>query len=89
MSGLAFSPQGQSLVIGTANANVCKLAQYQNSMWVVKDLELAMEVKGVDFIFYPGGRLLAARHVDGILALWDPVAGKLIQRLGECMSPSS
>jgi WD40 repeat protein len=86
---LAFSPQGQALVIGTANANVCKLAQYQHYMWVVKDLNLAMGLNGLCFIFFPGNRLLAARHVDGILALWDPVAGKLIQRFGECMSPSS
>jgi WD40 repeat protein len=81
---LPSSPRGQSLVIGTANANVCKLAQYQNSMWVVKDLQLSMEVNGLYFIFSPSGRLLAARHVDGVLALWDPVAGKLVQTLGEC-----
>jgi WD40 repeat protein len=82
---LPSSPQGQSLIIGTANANVCKLAQYQNSTWVVNDLHLATEVSSLYFIFSPGGRLLAARHVDGILAaLWDPVAGKLVQTLGEC-----
>jgi WD40 repeat protein len=81
---LSFSPQGQSLIIGTASTNVCKLAQYQKSIWVVKDLHLAMEVNGLYFIFSPGGRLLAARKIDGILALWDPVAGKLVQTLGEC-----
>jgi WD40 repeat protein len=86
---LPFSPQGESLIMGTAAADVCKLAQYQNSRWVVKDLHLAIEVNGLYFIFSPGGRLLAARHVDGILALWDPVAGKLIQRLGECQHPTS
>jgi WD40 repeat protein len=83
---LPFSPQGQSLVIGTASANVCKLAKYQNYRWVVKDLQLSMGVNGLSFIFSPGGRLLAARHTDGILALWDPVTGKLVQRLGECQS---
>jgi WD40 repeat protein len=81
---LPFSPQGQSLIIGTASANICKLAQYQNAMWVVNDLLLAMEVEGLYFIFSPGGRLLAARKMDGILALWDPGAGKLVQALGVC-----
>jgi WD40 repeat protein len=81
---LPSSPQGQSLIIGTANANVCKLAQYQNATWVVKDLHMAMEVKGLYFIFSPAGRLFAARETDGILALCDPVAGKLVQTLGEC-----
>jgi WD40 repeat protein len=85
---LSLSPQGQSLIIGTASANVCKLAQYQNSTWVVKDLHLAMEVNSLHFVFSPGGRLLAARKIDGILELWDPVAGKLIQRLGECLDPT-
>jgi WD40 repeat protein len=84
---LPFSPQGQSFVIGTADANVCKLAQYQNYIWVVKVLELSMEVDGLYFLFSPDGRLLATRHRDGNLALWDPVAGKLVQTLGECQHP--
>jgi hypothetical protein len=50
---LPFAPGGQSLVIGTANTNLCKLAQYQNSIWVVKDLHLAMEVNGLYLIFPP------------------------------------
>jgi WD40 repeat protein len=81
---LPCSPQGQSLIIGTASANVCKLAKYQNDTWVVKDLQLSMEDDALNFIFSPDGRLLAARKIDDVLALWDPVAGKLVQTLGEC-----
>jgi WD40 repeat protein len=84
---LPFSPQGQSFIIGTASVNVCKLAEYQNSMWVVKDLQLSMEVNGLYFFFSPGGRLLAARQIDGIMALWDPVAGTMVQTLGQCQDP--
>jgi WD40 repeat protein len=84
---LPFSPKGQSIVIGTVDANACKLAQYQNYIWVVKVLEFSMEVNSLYFLFSPGGRLLATRHKDGVLTLWDPVAGKLVQTLGECQHP--
>ncbi|MCS6882101.1 MAG: WD40 repeat domain-containing serine/threonine-protein kinase [Oscillochloridaceae bacterium] len=84
LTGIAFSPDGQQLAVGSVSGSVYMLDARTGKLerelqghegWVV--------IRGVSFS--PDGRLLASASLDGTVHLWNPASGAergVLQRQG-------
>lgn len=79
ISGLAFSPDGQTLASCCQDSKIC--------LWNVKEQRLVQTLQWQNYLAYsvafsPDGRLLASAHFDNTVQLWD------VQSFAACAQPA-